>query len=433
MFYQIINIILMTSTGTMQGIALENMLEGSERTTRKFRLIYWTFLAFSISLINVLVSGGETTILLRNVMNICLLLIVLFFFYKGPLWKRFTALMMVTFALLLGEMVFVIGMMLDFVNKEALMQGINDKTNAFSVLAVSVSVTFSAIAIIIVAMVWNKVSHKGSSMKNYLFFMLYILNQVIVVCLMEWTLLEGKFSVILGWSMMTNLICEIVLVIIIFGQSEKETIENTLFKERQKRELEQIHYESVERHRTELMNLTKDNKNMIEKVCTWLEADETKEAEEFLMDWSEKIAMTKEYPYCSIPIVNVILAEKKKECDDAGIALSIDVQIPEIITVEQMDLCCIMGNLLDNAIRAGKQVVEADDQYMDAKIEIAAGCVGEYLIIKCKNTTIKVPGAKPEGTGLGHKILFDIAKRYQGDFCTKWKNGEFEAQISVKY
>ncbi len=87
------------------------------------------------------------------------------------------------------------------------------------------------------------------------------------------------------------------------------------------------------------------------------------------------------------------------------------------------------GNLLDNAIRACHQYKTTSTE---AEIHLTTGVKGEYLIIKCKNSSMK-PGDKPDGSGYGLKILKEIALKYQGDFHVEYHERVFEAQIILKY
>ena len=144
------------------------------------------------------------------------------------------------------------------------------------------------------------------------------------------------------------------------------------------------------------------------------------------MSLLHKIEATKEYPYCEIPIINVILSEKKKECEEKKINLNVDIRIPETNSVKQMDICSVYSNLMDNAIRANS------NNDGNGWIHLTTAVVGEYLIIKCVNYAEKEPGRTPVGSGYGLKILQDIADRYHGNFQTVYKNHEYYAQLTLR-
>lgn len=94
-----------------------------------------------------------------------------------------------------------------------------------------------------------------------------------------------------------------------------------------------------------------------------------------------------------------------------------------------LDWCMIFGNLMDNAIRSCR---ELQGREKERWITLKAGTVQNYLIIKCRNPSLENREKIIKGTGYGHKILADIAGKYDGDFQTAYEDGIFTAQISLK-
>ena len=114
-----------------------------------------------------------------------------------------------------------------------------------------------------------------------------------------------------------------------FSQSEKEEIERNLAASRQKMELEQIHIQEVKKNREEILRISEKNSEEISKIRSRLQSGDTETAETELMNLLHRVEATKEFPYCEIPIVNVILSEKCKECEEKKIRLNIDIRIPK--------------------------------------------------------------------------------------------------------
>lgn len=424
---QIINLLVLTATGTAQGIALEFMLETKESTKRWFRLLYWTILALGPSAISVFIASDGTTVIIRNIIHMVLMIIAIFWFYKDAFWKRFIGALMVYLGMACGELMFFVAIEVLRLDKDLILSIMTDKTSNISIFCISLCAIISTSITVIIAQVWRRVFHKKSNMKYFYAFMVYVLNHFLTIGVWANQIFNYQFKTSAVLSLLTSTICEVVLFVIMFSQSEKEALQEELVGIKQKTELEHVANREIEVRRKGLLQFTDTNKEKVKEISQLLQNNETKEAEIQLEELLNRIESTREYPYCGIPIVNAILSEKKKECEKHGIKMDVNIRIPEQLTVEQMDICSVFGNMLDNAIRACKKMKEEN-----SFVYITAGAAGGYLIIKCENSCITAPSNKPEGTGYGLKILKDIANRYEGEFQTEYKEQKYYAQLSMK-
>lgn len=213
------------------------------------------------------------------------------------------------------------------------------------------------------------------------------------------------------------------------AQKEKREAQEKVQKLQRVMELEKAHYEQIEARREEMAKIRQDYNNVITSVIHLIETGKTDEAGNMIQDLTERISKTKEYPFCGVPIINAVLTEKQNVCKAEGFSLSVDLLIPGTVAAADLDLCMIFGNLMDNAIRSCREVREVKKE---CSIILNAGVVQDYLIIKCRNTSLENREKKIKGTGYGHKILADIAGKYDGDFQTAYEAGIFTAQISLR-
>lgn len=424
MINQILNIVFMTLTGTAQGLAMEYMMEIKKGSIQKaFRIIYWTVLAFIPSIINVFIGTGENTIIVRTFIHWGLVFVAIIKFYAEPMWRKLLAVVVLTMGVTSGELM-LIGV-LQF-EKVAKIFYVNDEIYSFFV---GIGNFLSIGCIALIAVVWKKLFYKGRKTKYLWFFILYVSNYIINVTFMVFSVWTKNLTSYEVWPVFTAIICEIAIIGIIFSQSEKETLEQNLIKEKQKSELEDIFYQEMKKRRKEIFTIHEQNKSQLMLVKDYLTVSQNNKAEETLIHLSAKIESTREYPYCDIPVINAILSEKKRECEEKSILFDVDIVMPKDIKIQQMDLCSVLGNLLDNAIRA---CARNKGLFKDRGVKLTIGMSGKYLIIKCKNLSEREPGMIPDGTGYGFKILKDIAQRYEGTFQSKYDNYEFLSQIMLK-
>jgi len=220
----------------------------------------------------------------------------------------------------------------------------------------------------------------------------------------------------------------VALMIILLEQDKKTVLQDELRETRYAMELEQSHYQEVEKRREELSKIRHDFNNHLASISQLIRTGNESSAQDMISALSKDIIETKENPYCNIPVVNAILIEKMQTCEDLGIGLAIDLHLPASLTIEQMHLCSIFGNLLDNAITACKQMQHTKNT---PTIQLSSMINGDYLFIKATNPSNKPPKNPAPGRGYGSRILSDLAARYGGDYQTEYKDGVFSAVVSL--
>ncbi|MDR1060499.1 MAG: GHKL domain-containing protein [Clostridiales bacterium] len=299
-----------------------------------------------------------------------------------------------------------------------------------------------------------------------------------------------------GWSaywlfgLLLGLASNVLLLVYAISQEKKTAAQDELQETRHRIELEKSHYEAVEQRREELDGMRRDFGEKLEAVARLVRAGEDDEARESISALAENLSRTKENPYCAIPVINAVLTKMENDCAAAGIALSIDLNLPNALAIEPMHLCSVFCNILDNAISACRELqgagaaagkragADADERVgvgMGADAGVGAGvgayvigagadaCAyagsgagaaayasagtgagaarpvirlssimdGDYLIIKTTNPA-KKPGRRPApGRGYGLRILSELTKQHGGDFQWHYRDGTFTALASL--
>lgn len=227
-------------------------------------------------------------------------------------------------------------------------------------------------------------------------------------------------------GLILNMLADVLLLGYTIFQEKKSAAEEELKEVEHRIALEKSHYDAVQKRRDQLEMIRLDFHDRLDLVMK-LEAGKDASARDMIAAMSDQINRTRENIYCSIPVVNAILTEKEEACLQEEIDLQASLDIPELPWIEQMHLCSIFGNLLDNAITACKQVEHKEPPV----IQLSSMVTGDYLFIKVTNPSNK-PRRKPAaGRGYGFRILSDLAERYGGSFQSHYSNGIFTAVVSL--
>ena len=199
------------------------------------------------------------------------------------------------------------------------------------------------------------------------------------------------------------------------------------------RELIETHYREVENMYRQIRGWRHDNHIQMMKV---LAANGDMDAlkvylDELDMDLNTVDTVVK----TGNPMADAILNSKISLARSRNIPTQVDAHIPVKLKMSELDLCCIIGNLFDNAMEASMALPEEKRLirvYMDMK--------GTQLYISFTNFTAakklsKVgkgfKTSKGEGHGFGLVRVDDIVSRYDGYLSRNSEDGAFTTEILI--
>lgn len=123
---------------------------------------------------------------------------------------------------------------------------------------------------------------------------------------------------------------------------------------------------------------------------------------------------------------DAIISTKRTVAESKGIEFVTNIQIPEKLNIEAIDLCVIFGNALDNAIEACEKLTD-DRRY----ISLSAVYDEQQLICKIVNSAIKpnetLNTTKPDKNnhGFGFENIKQALSKYNHVMKIDQSNGEF--------
>ncbi len=128
-------------------------------------------------------------------------------------------------------------------------------------------------------------------------------------------------------------------------------------------------------------------------------------------------------------MADAILNSKLSIATAKNIKVKAEARIPVSLTVSELDLCIVIGNLLDNAIEACSALPEEERLiriYMEMK--------GNYLYLSLTNTAEgqkkhSFKTTKGEGHGFGLARVDAIVKKYGGYLTRASEDGAFSTEV----
>ena len=200
-------------------------------------------------------------------------------------------------------------------------------------------------------------------------------------------------------------------------QSQEEALQNALVA-RQMEELND-HVHTMEKLYADIRGIRHDINDHIMILGNLLDKGRADDAATYLNEWKEGFPMPEIHARTGNPVTDIILSEKKREAEEAGISFSEDFHYPTDSNAESTDIGIILTNALSNAIRAAKT---SDTP----QVEIKSWLTRRTFFIEVRNTYAgKLPPLSESGYpetsrpdkdhhGYGLTNMKRIAEKYYG-------------------
>lgn len=201
------------------------------------------------------------------------------------------------------------------------------------------------------------------------------------------------------------------------------------------RELIETHYREVENMYRQIRGWRHDYRNHIQMMKVLAANGDMDALKVYLDELDTDLNTVDTVVKTGNPMADAILNSKISLARSRNIPTQVDAHIPVKLKMSELYLCCIIGNLFDNAMEASMALPEEKRMirvYMDMK--------GTQLYISFTNFTAakklsKVgrgfKTSKGEGHGFGLVRMDDIVSRYDGYLSRNSEDGAFTTEILI--
>ena len=201
------------------------------------------------------------------------------------------------------------------------------------------------------------------------------------------------------------------------------------------RELIETHYQEVDNMYRKMRGWRHDYRNHIQAMKVMAANGNMDGIKAYLDELDTDLNTVDTVVKTGNAMADAILNSKISLAQSRSIAVHCDAHIPVKLQMSELDLCCILGNLFDNAIEASLSLPEAERQirvYMDMK--------GTQLYISFTNFTSGrklnrfgniFKTSKGDGHGFGLVRIDNIIERLGGYLSRNSEDGAFTTEILI--
>ena len=416
-----------SSTLTVVAALLFNEIANNKNTKKK-NIAYAIITYMLLSLITALCYNQEekTYDLIAFIFYPIQYTIVILLAYRSMIWKNFY--WVIFYEFLVNIFIFSItNILTNFINLPA------ELLSSFTAIATN------TIIIISIYSSRRKINYVHNHVKDMIPRHLYFLVLCAAICLCGLSTLNNVVTDnIYGKENIMNLIIVVftfitgcIIVSLLVNVISKQHYSNTTAMLKKQVEIQIRHYDKLDKLNREMNSFRHDYINHLHSIYSLIKMKENDDALEYI----EKLFDAKHKPSTIFntgnKLADAILTDK---ADVLPKNTSIDYEgiIPS--SIDNIDLCTILSNALDNAIEACRELTDSGE------ITISAQERQGYFVLTITNPTKhadfeSIPTTTKtdkEHHGMGLMNIQDVARKYDGQMKTHCENGFFELSVAMK-
>ena len=201
------------------------------------------------------------------------------------------------------------------------------------------------------------------------------------------------------------------------------------------RELIETHYREVENMYRQMRGWRHDYRNHIQLLKALAANGDMDGVRAYLDELEHDLSTVDTAVKTGNPMADAILNSKISLARSRNIPVRVDARIPVRLRMSELDLCCIIGNLFDNAIEASLALPEGERMirvYMDMKgCQLYLSFTNFTAEKKRKKSGRRYLSTKGEGHGFGLVRIDAIVDRLDGYLSRNSEDGAFTTEILI--
>ena len=204
--------------------------------------------------------------------------------------------------------------------------------------------------------------------------------------------------------------------------------------------IEELNYKKYEEHITnmyqEIRAWRHDFHNHINVILGLLELDEKNKAIEYISDIESKTNKFEACVYTDNIVIDSLLSNKINIAKEKNIKVNLKIKMGSEVKIPNVDICTIIGNLMDNSIEACEKL--KGHKFIDMIIISES----KQVIIRGKNSSdgfIKkdkgkfVSTKQEDGHGFGLVQIDSVVKKFNGYINREYNENMFNTYIRIEY
>ncbi|MEY8293105.1 GHKL domain-containing protein [Carnobacteriaceae bacterium 52-44] len=233
-----------------------------------------------------------------------------------------------------------------------------------------------------------------------------------------------------NWVWIAIVLGILALFLVIYVIYQRKEI---AFYKLQQTELDQYATE-VETVYRQLRGIKHDYRNHLQGMSAFIETNQLDELQDYIHQLNNELNQVDTIIRTGNTMVDALVNTKLTIAQESGVELHATAIAPEKLSIENVDLAIILGNLLNNAIEATTKV---DENKNEQFIRLYIAPMKDNFYISVTNTMKRNPQPRflslkgPNRQGYGISRIDQAVEKYEGLVNRQWEDGVFATEITI--
>lgn len=213
--------------------------------------------------------------------------------------------------------------------------------------------------------------------------------------------------------------------------------ENHAWEYRRRMEAMRQDYEVLQKKLALGRSYRHDMRHHMTALAAMLQQGDAESARRYVANLQGQLVQIETETWCRNAAVNGVLSAYLSQARDLGCELEVSVSLPGELPFEEVDLCMVLANALENAIRACGELPEGEQRYIRLSAALAdRNKLTIYLQNPCAEDVKYDSDGFPdvprrEGHGQGLRSIAAVAEKYHGLFLSDCSGHVFTLRVAL--
>lgn len=229
----------------------------------------------------------------------------------------------------------------------------------------------------------------------------------------------------------------LVSIIVLFYRGSTVIVEHAKLEKRtQLLEMQSHQFRELQEYMRQTAQLRHDFKHSVHLISALAEKGDLESIRAHISEYDRRLSENVSVNFCSNAALNALFGYYREMADSENVKTNWKIELPEPLTVSELDMAALFGNIMENAISACA-VLPEEERYFNLTAELRHG--NSLYVVSTNSFNGKVRkgkdgyhSTKHSGQGTGLLSIAAVAEKYGGSAQYSNNNKEFYVDVLIK-